>query len=210
MTSDRKIIANRGNAAKSTGPKSLRGKSLSRLNAAKHGLYSSTRLLPGEDHAHYRALATAITDYFKPLGPVEETLTDQIIGEAWRLKRNGRAEYGLFERFHEGRTLRILKGEKSTDQAKLEPAGNEIGLSLGNMLMAETKLEKIQNWDLTLLEAMLPGDEREPYARIERQRRATMHSYLTYVATLRALQDERRILDPLRPDAAIGGNEYRT
>jgi hypothetical protein len=38
MTSDRKLSANRGNAAKSTGPKSVAGKRRSRRNALSHGL----------------------------------------------------------------------------------------------------------------------------------------------------------------------------
>jgi hypothetical protein len=38
MTSDRKIVANRQNARKSTGPKSTAGKHRSRRNALRHGL----------------------------------------------------------------------------------------------------------------------------------------------------------------------------
>jgi hypothetical protein len=49
MTSDRKAEANRQNALKSTGPKTLEGKTAVRLNAVKHGLLSDQVLLPDED-----------------------------------------------------------------------------------------------------------------------------------------------------------------
>lgn len=38
MTSDRKIIANRNNAKKSTGPRSVAGRESARRNARRHGL----------------------------------------------------------------------------------------------------------------------------------------------------------------------------
>ena len=38
MTTPRQITANRGNAGRSTGPRSMAGKSRSGRNAAKHGL----------------------------------------------------------------------------------------------------------------------------------------------------------------------------
>ena len=42
MTSERKRIANRNNAAKSTGPKSLAGKRRSRNNALRHGFAAAS------------------------------------------------------------------------------------------------------------------------------------------------------------------------
>jgi hypothetical protein len=38
VTSDRKIVANRSNAQKSTGPRSIAGRQVSRRNALRHGL----------------------------------------------------------------------------------------------------------------------------------------------------------------------------
>src|SRR5215211_7001331 len=49
MTSDKKTEANRRNALKSTGPKTLEGKAAVRLKALRHGLLSQEMLLPGED-----------------------------------------------------------------------------------------------------------------------------------------------------------------
>jgi hypothetical protein len=46
MTSSKRLIANRANAQRSTGPKSARGKSQSRLNAVKHGLAIPASIIP--------------------------------------------------------------------------------------------------------------------------------------------------------------------
>ncbi len=44
-TSQRKVESNRCNAQKSTGPKTARGKTWSRLNALKHGVLASQAVL---------------------------------------------------------------------------------------------------------------------------------------------------------------------
>jgi hypothetical protein len=50
MSPSRSTSANRANAQHSTGPKSARGKALSRLNALKHGLAIPAAALPGLAH----------------------------------------------------------------------------------------------------------------------------------------------------------------
>jgi hypothetical protein len=49
MISQRKIEANRKNAAKSTGPRTAQGKANVRLNAVTHGLTGATVVLPHEE-----------------------------------------------------------------------------------------------------------------------------------------------------------------
>jgi hypothetical protein len=64
MTSFLQIEANRRNALKSTGPKTLNGKRSSRRNSLRHGLTAETVIEGLEDTEDYRAFeATIISDY---------------------------------------------------------------------------------------------------------------------------------------------------
>jgi len=79
MTSDNKAEANRRNALKSTGPKTLEGKSAGLHNALRHGLLSQEVLLPREDAAALKELGEHLTDELRPVGELERLLVDRII-----------------------------------------------------------------------------------------------------------------------------------
>ena len=64
MTSYRQIEANRRNALKSTGPRTVAGKEQSRRNAIRHGLTAETVIGLLEDAEDYRQFeAAVIADY---------------------------------------------------------------------------------------------------------------------------------------------------
>ena len=93
MTSDKQIAANRTNAKKSTGPKSEVGKSLSRMNAVKHGGLAVTVVLPTterqdawEEHRDGTVASLA------PVGHLETMLAERIAQLLWRLQRVARYE----------------------------------------------------------------------------------------------------------------------
>jgi hypothetical protein len=96
MTSARKAEANRQNALKSTGPKTIEGKSAIRLNAVKHGLLAEEILLPGEDEDALRKLGERLRTELQPVGELENMFVDRIISAHWRLRRLGRVEAGIF------------------------------------------------------------------------------------------------------------------
>jgi hypothetical protein len=56
---DRRVRANRANAARSTGPRTKAGKATTRLNALRHGLAASSHYEPGADQ-EIETLARAI------------------------------------------------------------------------------------------------------------------------------------------------------
>lgn len=90
--SDRKLAANRANAKKSTGPKSLEGKAVSRLNAVTHGLTAETVVLPGEDQRTFEAERLGWIEDWKPQSQTKMALVERAVAQSWRLRRCVRAE----------------------------------------------------------------------------------------------------------------------
>jgi len=95
MASDKQIAANRRNAAKSTGPKTRKGKRLARMNALRHGLRAEQVMIPGEDPAELERLVQEIERYYQPVGPIEESLVQRIAFCFWRLRRLTLIETGM-------------------------------------------------------------------------------------------------------------------
>ena len=108
-TSQKQIEANRKNSGKSTGPKSPRGKALSRFNALKFGLFACERIISGEALSDYETLANHIVIDLNPQSVLECMLVDQIIGDLWRLQRIERTEPVYFEEVRRGLLTRFLR-----------------------------------------------------------------------------------------------------
>src|SRR5262249_29864780 len=97
MTSYRQIEANRGNALRSTGPKTEPGKQASRRNALRHGLTAETVIGKLEDADDYKAFEEAITADYDAQSVVERELVLRLASILWRLRRATIMETGLFE-----------------------------------------------------------------------------------------------------------------
>jgi hypothetical protein len=80
----------------STGPKTPQGKAAARQNALRHGLLSAEMLVPGEDEAALKELSERLRDELRPVGELEGLLVERIIAAAWRVRRLGRVEAGIF------------------------------------------------------------------------------------------------------------------
>jgi len=108
--SEARLAANRGNAQRSTGPRTAAGRQVSSRNATRHGVLARTPLLPGEDPAELEALSAGLTERLGPEGGVEELLLDELVGVLWRLRRLARVELGLYAMGLEAPVLRALSG----------------------------------------------------------------------------------------------------
>jgi len=96
MTSNIQIIANKSNSKKG-GVKTKEGKSISRLNALKHGLLAEEVLMAGENKEDFKELSCDFNKSLNPEGAVENMLVDRIISNIWRLKRCIKIEKNLME-----------------------------------------------------------------------------------------------------------------
>ncbi len=136
MATEKQIQANRRNALKSTGPKSLIGKGVASKNATRHGLLARDILIKGEDPEAFYAMQEALVLELAPEGAIEEQLVDRIAAALWRLRRLGRVEADIFE-------FEAISRELSNAKAQLRELKDEHRLSSGlDFSLAEDKEPK--------------------------------------------------------------------
>jgi hypothetical protein len=117
-TSDKKIASNRANASRSTGPRTDAGKARVRLNALKHGFRAADLILPTEDAAQFDAFRQAWHDDWKPCTQARFQLVEQLVADAWRLRRCVRVESLRLR----GRAQAAIKAHKDEVETRLAKA----------------------------------------------------------------------------------------
>lgn len=87
MSTAAQILANRRNAALSTGPTTAEGKAASSQNAMKFGFTSQQVVLPHENPAEFEALHASLSVQLKPATDLECMLVDEMAAAQWRQRR---------------------------------------------------------------------------------------------------------------------------
>jgi len=126
--SQNRIRANQQNATRSGGPKSERGKAITRGNALRHGLRAEQVTIFDERPEDFEALCGSLYDSLKPQDPLQEQLVDRVAVCFWRLRRIPNLEAGIVEYQSLHNDLQNLATEikKHTD-----PIASFTGSSLG-------------------------------------------------------------------------------
>jgi hypothetical protein len=140
MVSQKQLEANRRNTEKG-GVRSEEGKTVSRLNATKHGLLSREVLLEGESQEELDELEDRILRELQPEGEVERILVDRIVSSYWRLRRALRVERAHMEyEYQDG-----LRDPLESD-SRLRPLAAMVDMLRANstekILRYETALER--------------------------------------------------------------------
>ena len=91
----KKAAAQKDNAAKSTGPKSQRGKFFASQNAISHGIFARDMLLPGESKKEFDQLRRETISSWCPVGSREFRRVEKLVWNDWRHKRHYLAESGV-------------------------------------------------------------------------------------------------------------------
>ncbi len=99
--SEARLRANRNNARKSTGPKTVEGKQRSALNATRHGILSQVIHLPEEELNSYHEFTEQYVASLNPVGMVETQLANSCADLQFRLHRLAAAEHNLFAIGHD-------------------------------------------------------------------------------------------------------------
>ena len=98
MTSVKKILTNKNNAKKSTGPKSVAGKIRSSLNSIKHSLTSEKYVAIGENKKEFEELKQNALKQFPIFDLQSEIIVRQIIKYEWESRRMSAFETGILGR----------------------------------------------------------------------------------------------------------------
>jgi hypothetical protein len=95
---DKKLVANRRNAKRSTGPRTERGKSVSKFNAQKAGLFAkhvvNTVFDGAKAKAEFSRLLADLWEEFQPEGAFEQKMVELMAKSLWRIRRATRYENG--------------------------------------------------------------------------------------------------------------------
>ena len=92
MATESQIIANRGNAQRSTGPRTPKGRSIVSQNALKHGLTAARDIISSESQADFDVYRYQFLAELAPASPMESMLAERIVSLSWRLKRVSRIQ----------------------------------------------------------------------------------------------------------------------
>lgn len=79
--------ASRQNGARSKGPKTGQGKLNSAKNSYKHGAYSTSLLMWGDDEEAFFRLEKDLKSRYNPQGETESVIFHQMLAAMWRLQR---------------------------------------------------------------------------------------------------------------------------
>jgi hypothetical protein len=95
MATEAQIAANRNNAQASTGATTAAGKARSSRNALSSGLFSRGDFVLPDEQAQYAEFCASFQTNLEPEGPIEQTLSAEIIHAAWRMRRCSAVAAGL-------------------------------------------------------------------------------------------------------------------
>jgi hypothetical protein len=146
--SERKILANRKNALRSTGPKTERGKRTVSRNAIKHGFLAREVVInagDGEESLEeFHAMVEGLWKYYEPVGVVEEWLVQTIATCWWRKARVLRAENGEIRKRLD--TLKVDRALRDSDKVNLFLAVSNMELGFFSRENPADKIPLMEQW----------------------------------------------------------------
>ena len=147
VVSSNKVRANRDNAKRSTGPKTLSGKEKVSGNALTHGLTAEKHVIIGESIEEFNTFKDSMFKVYEPLGAHEEEIFIKLVELLWRLRRVGVIETGIYgneilefdaESYKPKASNKITHSDfKKDDQNKVLKNQSLIGVAFTEILMLE-------------------------------------------------------------------------
>jgi hypothetical protein len=126
MATQAQINANRLNAQKSTGPRSVEGKTSTRFNALKSGINALSLVIPGENPEDFEALTRSFHEQFRPVNPLEAHFVETLARCSWTSRR-----------------LRVIEAQTINAMLREEDAPNPLGAAILRDAEGPNALDKI-------------------------------------------------------------------
>jgi len=180
----KQIAANRANAKKSTGPRTLAGKLITRLNALKDGLTGQLLVIAPEERETYNAFSQKLTASLNPIGIEELHVAARIVRDTWRLHRIAAIEetayaFGLLE--NEADSGSILA--RVVVDAPTAAAAREIRVAVSNALTFEARARDFDR--ASGIEARLRRGLHKDYALLHHLQKERNRPHTTFVRSTR-------------------------
>jgi len=143
MLTKTKILANRRNSQKSTGPRSRQGKLAVSQNAIKHGLLARCDVISSESQGDFELYRDRMLAELDPVSPMESMLAERIVSLSWRLNRAGRIQNQAIDALKADNISSPLAKltqslfSKNADRSGDAPAGSAAELALGRMAIKD-------------------------------------------------------------------------
>jgi len=144
MSSEARIVANRLNAQKSTGPRTAEGKAAVAQNAVKHGLSAQCDVIRGEDQKEFNQYREELFWELNPAGVMQSRLTERIVSLAWRLRRAERLQNEAFDALLAKETSSPLAMFTRSLRGKEQDKGESGGCD-GDPALAQTVVRDFAN-----------------------------------------------------------------
>jgi hypothetical protein len=143
MSTEAKIIANRRNAQKSTGPRTRAGKAVASKNSVKYGLLANQTVISSENHSDFCKERYRILSDLAPESPMESMLAERVVILSWRLKRidciQNQTIDALNARNTSGTLTKLTKSLlfKDSDLPQADSSGPAHDLALGRLAIKD-------------------------------------------------------------------------
>jgi hypothetical protein len=187
-----RVEANRRNARKSTGPRSAEGKRRASMNALKHGVCSSSPVLPGECGTTFNTFAEEVRADLRPRTAVEITLVQHITCALWRLQRMGDVERAVLRIERE----RLIGKTTTPAKMKLPPRL----AALEDETAADVTDDDAEMWPCEVIARCFAGEDpqKSPLLLLQRYERSLHNTVTRLMARLDLLKkrDNRDLYDP--------------
>jgi len=137
MATHAQVLANRLNARKSTGPRTVEGKAVVAQNAVKHGLCAQRAVIVGEDLGEFEFYRDEMFGELAPAGAMESMLAERVVGLSWRLRRAERVQNEAFDALLTKDSTSPLAKLTQSLRSRSDSGGAEDDLALGRVVVKD-------------------------------------------------------------------------